>query len=96
MGRGRSLYAALVVAVLALTAIAPAAPVKAQVVSQPAQRPYGQTHRDFEGVPLWTRGYIPDNCLAADDNCAYRSGRFAPEQTAQAKALRFLAGGVAP
>jgi len=41
-------------------------------------------------IPARARGFLNDNCLRAASPCLARSGRFMPEYTAQAIAIRYL------
>lgn len=55
---------------------------------------YATIKRDFQRVTLFTRGHIDDDCLRSDQPCVRSTGTFAPEATAQSKAIRQLHGGI--
>lgn len=51
---------------------------------------FGRATENIQTVPLRTRGYLNDGCLVAAADCRAASGRYRPEATAQARAIRRL------
>lgn len=88
MRRGRRRMTALLGAVAVVVGLLPAlagSPAAAQSLTWP------RVDRFFDGVVLRTRGYYPDgSCIARALPCLTASGRYRPEATAQAKAIRRL------